>query len=128
MKRVPVALAAAACAAVTLAGCTDHSADEKTIRSVVDEFSADNGPRACDLLTHNAIRQVYGGTHPDRAHQQCVAASKRFTGAKIQITNLHWTNNTTVKVSAAAVPPTHHYTVTVVKFGRHWRIDGIVRQ
>jgi hypothetical protein len=113
---------------LALAGCTDHSADEKTIRSVVNGFANESGPRACDLLTHDALVQIYGGKHPEKAHEQCVTASKRFAGAQIDITNIHWTDKTTAKVSAAGVPPTHHYTVTVVKFGQRWRIDGIVRQ
>jgi hypothetical protein len=121
-------IAAAVCAAAMLAGCTDHGADEKQVKSVVNTFAGESGPRACDLMTRTALIQVYGGKHPDRAHEQCVAASTRFTGAKIDITNVHFSNDTTAKVSVAAVPPTHHYTVTVVKFGQHWRIDGIVRQ
>ena len=121
-------LAAAACAAVALAGCTDHSSDEKKVRAVVDQFAAEHGPRACDLLTHNALVQVYGGKHPEKAHEQCVAAATRFTGAKIDITNVHWTDNNTAKVSVGKQKAVHHYTVTVVKFGQRWRIDGIVRQ
>ena len=128
MSRLAPALAAAACAAAALSGCTDHSADEKTVKSVVNQFAAESGPRACDLLTHDALMQVYGGNHPERAPQQCADASKRFSAAKIDITNVHFSDSSTAKVSVAGVPPTHHYTVTVVKFGKRWRIDGIVRQ
>jgi len=128
VSRLSALVAAAACAAVALAGCTDHGADEKTVKSVVNQFAAASSPRACDLLTHNALVQVYGGEHPDKAHEQCAAASRRFAGAQIDITNVHFSDNSTAKVSVAGVPPTHHYTVTVVKFGKRWRIDGIVRQ
>ena len=65
VRRTSPIAAVLACAAVALAGCTDHSKDEKTIRSVVNEFAAEHGPRACDLLTHNALIQVYGGTQPE---------------------------------------------------------------
>ena len=128
MSRLPPLLAAAACAAVVLAGCTDHGADEKKVKTAVNEFAAASGPRACDLLTQNALVQVYGGRHPDKARGQCAAASARFAGAQIDITNVHFTDSSTAKVSVAGVPPTHHYTVTVVKFGKRWRIDGIARQ
>ena len=128
MSRLPPLLAAAACAAVALAGCTDHGADEKKVKTAVNEFAAASGPRACDLLTQNALVQVYGGEHPEKAHEQCVAAAKRFTGTKIDITNVHWTDNNTAKVSVGKPKAVHHYTVTVVKFGTRWRIDGIVRQ
>jgi hypothetical protein len=127
VKRL-VPLAAAACATLAISGCTDHSSDEKKVRAVVNQFAAEHGPRACDLLTHNALVQVYGGKQPEKAHQQCVAASKRFTGAPIDITNIHWTTATEAKVSVGKQKAIHHYTVTVVKFGQRWRIDGIVRQ
>src|SRR3954447_5396746 len=91
-------LLSAACLAIALAGCTDHSSDEKQVRAVVDQFAAEHGPRACDLLTHNALVQVYGGKHPERAHEQCVAVAKGFTGTTIDITNVHWTDNNTAKV------------------------------
>src|SRR3989440_3548510 len=91
-----------ACLSLALAGCTDHSTDEKNVRSVVNGFAAEHGPRACDLLTRTALIQIYGGKHPDKAHEQCIAASKRFRSAPIKITNIHWTNNTTAKVSATA--------------------------
>jgi hypothetical protein len=121
-------LAAAACVATMVAGCADHSSDEKQVRAVVNQFAVEHGPRACDLLTHNALVQVYGGEHPEKAHEQCVAASRRFTGAKIDITNIHFTDNNTAKASVGKEKAPHHYTVTVVKFGQRWRIDGIVRQ
>lgn len=125
MKRLALPIAAAALA---LAGCTDHSADEKNVRAVVNGFAAEHGPRACDLLTHDALVQIYGGEHPERAREQCVAASKRFRGAPIKITNVHWTDKTTAKVSATAPAGRPGYTVTVVKFGQRWRIDGIAKQ
>jgi hypothetical protein len=127
IRRTPL-IAVAACLALALAGCTDHSSDERTIRALVTDFAAEHGPRACDLLTHNALVQIYGGKHPDKAHEQCVAASTRFRSAPIKITNIHWTNNTTAKVSATAPSGRPGYTVTAVKFGKNWRIDGISKQ
>src|SRR5436190_1129438 len=64
MRRT-LALLAAACA-LALAGCTDHSKDEKQIRALVTQFAAESGPRACDLLTTVALGQVYGAAHPVR--------------------------------------------------------------
>lgn len=127
VKRL-VPLAAAACAAMVLAGCGDNSADDKKVRAVVNQFAAEHGPRACDLLTQDALVQIYGGEHPETAHEQCVAASKRFTGTTVDITNVHFTDSSTAKVSVGKEKAPHHYTVTVVKFGSRWRIDGIVRQ
>jgi hypothetical protein len=121
-------LLSAACLAIAVAGCTDHSADEKQVRAVVNQFAAEHGPRACDLLTHDALTQIYGGEHPEKAREQCIAASKRFSGAPIKITNVHWTDDTTAKVSATAPSGKPGYTVTVVKFGSRWRIDGIAKQ
>jgi hypothetical protein len=129
VKRLSSLIAAAACAALALAGCTDHSTDEKNVRAVVNGFAAaEQGPRACDLLTHDALVQIYGGEHPEKAREQCVTASKRFRSAPIKITNVHWTDNTTAKVSATAPSGKPGYTVTVVKFGKRWRIDGIAKQ
>jgi hypothetical protein len=128
MRPAAPLIATSACAAALLAGCAEHGGDEKQVRSTVNEFAAEHGPRACDLFTHNALVQVYGGAHPENAHAQCVAASKRFRGAPIKITNVHWTDNTTAKVSATAPSGKPGYTVTVVKFGKRWRIDGIAKQ
>jgi hypothetical protein len=125
VKRLAPLIAAAT---LVLAGCTDHSSDEKTIRSLVNGFAAEQGPRACDLLTRTALVQIYGRKHPEKAHEQCIAASKRFRAAPIKITNIHWTDDTNAKVSATAPSGKPGYTVTVVRFGKHWRINGITKQ
>jgi hypothetical protein len=126
MKRLclPVLLAAIP---VALAGCTDHSQDEKTIRALVTQFATEQGPRACDMFTHDALARIYGGAHPERGRQNCLAASKRFRGATIKITNVHFKDNTTAKVYATDASGKTNYTVTAVKFGKRWRIDGISR-
>ena len=113
--------------AVGLAGCTDHSKDEKTIRALVNRFAAESGPPACDVFTRDALARIYGGTHPERAKANCLAASKKFRGATIKITNIHWTDNHDAKVSATDPTGKVGYTVTVVKFGRRWRIADITR-
>jgi hypothetical protein len=121
---LPVLLAAFA---LGLAGCTDHGKDEKTIRTLVNRFASQSGPAACDLLTRIALARVYGGAHPERAKANCLAASAKFRGAPIKITNIHWTDNTVAKVSATDPTGKVGYTVTVAKFGRRWRIDDITR-
>jgi hypothetical protein len=113
--------------AVGLAGCTDHSKDEMTIRALVNQFASTSGPRACSMLTRVALARVYGGTHPERGRANCLVASKSFRGAPIKITNIHWTDNTVAKVSATDAAGKTGYTVTVAKFGRRWRIDDITR-
>jgi len=93
----------------------------------VTQFASEQGPRACDLFTQAALARIYGGAHPERARQNCLAASRRFRGATIKITNIHFKDNTTAKVNATNPTGQTNYTVTAVKFGKRWRIDGISR-
>jgi hypothetical protein len=126
MKRsfLPVLLASSALA---LAGCTDHSQDEKTVRALVTQFASAQGPHACDLLTADAVARIYGNGTPARGRPNCLAASKHFHSATIKITNVHFKDNTTAKVNATDTTGKTNYTVTAVKFGKRWRIDGITR-
>src|SRR5437764_15103900 len=121
-----LALIAGACA-LALAGCTDHSKDEKQIRALVTQFAGASGPRACDLMTTVALGQVYGNGHPENGRKNCLAQSKRFRGAAVHITNIHFSDNDTAKAFTMDATGRINYTVTAVRFGKRWKIDGITR-
>jgi hypothetical protein len=120
----------AACLALLLPGC---GSDEKTgvdlaqVRSVVTQFAESSDAHACDLLSPNALVNVYGGFSkpPDQAKAACVAKSKDFKGQKVRITNLNVIDPNTVRVSALSPKGDVVYNVAVRRFGPAWRIDEI---
>ena len=77
------ALIAAVASTTALAGCGDDPEkriDSDQIRQVVTEFAAADGPEACDMLSPDAVVNVYGGfTKPLRvSHAECVRRAEKF--------------------------------------------------
>ena len=120
----------AACAALALAGCgsdKQKGVDTAQIRSVVSQFAISAGPKACRLLSPDALVNIYGGyTKPtDEARAACIQRSGSFKGQKIKITQLRVISDSTAKVTALNRKGDVTYTVTVRRFGPSWRIDEI---
>jgi hypothetical protein len=117
-------------AATLLAGCGDDAekrVDTAQIRSVVSQFAMSSDAHACDLLSPDALVNVYGGfsKSPEQSHAECVRRSVKFTGQPVRITVLKVLDSETARVSALSPSGRVTYTLTLRKFGPSWRIDEI---
>jgi hypothetical protein len=116
--------AAAVCAAagVGFAGCSvnvakigDQSGTPKgkAAIAVVEKFAQSDGPEACNLLTPNALRDVYGGPEasgtppapiegppPAYALKHCQEAAPNFEGQKVGIDKVTLIGDRAIKVQA----------------------------
>jgi hypothetical protein len=127
-KRVLPLLAAGA---IALAGCgSDAKVDTGQVRSVVTQFAEADGPKACDLLSPDAVVNLYGGfTQPvAQARANCLARSSSFKGRPVRITVVNVIDPDTVKVGATNNKGDVTYSVTLRKFGPSWRIDEVRQQ
>ena len=125
-RLVPIVL----CAAAALAGCGQDKqqlANVNQIRSVVTQFSESHNARACDLLSIDAMTNVYGGYAKPYAASKaiCVKKSAQFKGEPVKITRVQVISDATAKVTALGPKGDVTYTVTVRKFGVNWKIDEI---
>ena len=124
------ALIAALAATTALAGCGDDPEkriDTDQIRNVVTEFAAADGPEACDMLSPDAVVNVYGGfTKPLRvSHAECVRRSKKFKGERLHLGKIEVVDDASVRIGAENSDRTVSYNVKVVRFGDEWLIDKI---
>ena len=123
------ALPLIAAAALVLAGCGDSTpkVDTQQIQSVVRQFAAADGPKACALLSPDGLVNVYGGfTQPvAQARANCLAKSSQFKGEPVKLTVLRVIDQDTAKQGALSKDGKITYNVTLRKFGPSWRIDEI---
>jgi hypothetical protein len=120
-----------AAAALAVSGCGgSKSVDSKQIRSVVTQFAAADGPKACSLLSPDGLVNVYGGfTKPLAvARANCLAKSSSFKGQPVRLTVLRVIDAVTVKQGALSQDGKITYNVTLRKFGPSWRIDEITQR
>jgi hypothetical protein len=129
---LPRTLAALALAAVALAasGCGDDpvtKANIAKVRGVVTRFAEAGDASACNLLTGNALTNVYGAFNPDvaQAKANCVKNSASFKGEPITIVKASVIDNQTAKVNALSKDGKYTYSITVRKPGKTWLIDQI---
>ena len=116
-----------------VAGCGSQSPKEKAdlgqARSVVQRFAAASDASACDLLTTNALRAVYGDFKGPRqtAHANCVKKAAGFKGDQITIIKSSLIDNLTAKVVAHSSDQKVSYSVNLRRpaAGKPWRIDSI---
>jgi hypothetical protein len=121
-----------ALAVLCLAGC-GQSAKEKAdlgqARSVVTRFAAAQDPSACDLMTTNALRSVYGDFKGPRktAHANCVKKASGFKGDRVTIIKSSLIDDLTAKVVAHSSDEKFSFSVNLrrVAAGKPWRIDSI---
>lgn len=121
---------AAATAALAVAGCGDdpeRRVDTDQIRQVVRDFAAADGPEACDMLSPDAVVNVYGGfTKPLRvSRQECERRAKNFEGERLHLGEIEIVDDASVRISAENSDRTFSYNVKVVRFGDDWLIDKI---
>ena len=126
------ALPLLAAAALALPGCGDDPAkkvDVKQIRSVVTQFAAADGPKACNLMSPDGLVNVYGGfTKPVAvARANCLRASAKFKARPVMLTVTHVIDADTVRQGALSPDGKVTYNVTLRKFGPSWRIDEITQ-
>jgi hypothetical protein len=115
-----------------VAGCgTDpkQNADLGQARSVVERFAAAGDASACDLLTADALRNVYGDFKgaKAKAKAKCVAQSTKFKGEQITIIRSELLDDLTAKVVAHNAANTFSYSVNLRRLSgrKPWRIDSI---
>jgi hypothetical protein len=121
-----------AAAALAVSGCGDDASkkvDAKQIQSVVRQFAAADGPKACSLMSPDGLVNVYGGfTQPvAQARANCLSASARFKGRPVKLTVLKVIDADTVRQGALSPNGKITYNVTLRKFGPSWRIDEITQ-
>jgi hypothetical protein len=116
-------------ALAALAGCGDETKgiDLAQVRSVVTQFAEADDAHACELLSPNALVNVYGGFKKpvEEAHAICVRRSSKFKGEPVTITNVNPIDPDTVRVTALNPKGDVTYNVAVRRFGPAWRIDEI---
>ena len=121
---------AAATAALAVAGCGDdpeRRVDTDQIRQVVTDFAAADGPEACDMLSPDAVVNVYGGfTEPLRvSRKECERRAKDFKGERLHLGEIEVVDDASVRIGAHNSDRTVSYTVKVLRFGDEWLIDKI---
>jgi hypothetical protein len=126
------ALPLLAAAAIAVSGCGDTGSgnvDTKQVQSVVKQFAAADGPKACALMSPDGLVNVYGGfTKPvAQARANCIAKSTKFKGAPVKLTVTKVIDGDTVKQGALSADGKTTYSVTLRKFGPSWRIDAITQ-
>ena len=121
---------ALACAALAAAGCgddTDTSQGQEVSR-VVREFAEADGPEACDLLATQALEDNYGGQGYNDAKDRCEKRAHTFRGARVKITLVKLTSDTTARVNAETLDGKRLYVVTLSKPEEDWVIERIIQQ
>jgi hypothetical protein len=119
--------------AVSLAGCgqdAKEKADLGQARSVVQRFAAATDASACDLLTDNALVNVYGNFRSAAAGKaSCVKKSARFKGDQVTIIRSQLLDSLTAKVVAHSSDEKFSYSVNLRRLSgsKPWRIDSIAQ-
>jgi hypothetical protein len=127
-KRLPALLACAI--ATTASACGDgggSNPDYAQVRSVVTQFAEASDARACDLLSPDALVELYGGFRKPVAvaRAACVRRSRAFRGEPVTITQVFVHADGTADVTALDPARDVTYNVDVRKLGPAWRIDGV---
>jgi hypothetical protein len=119
--------------AFSAAGCGQDAktkADLGQARSVVERFAAAQDASACDLLTDNALVNVYGNFQsPAAGKASCVKKSAKFKGDQIKIIRSQLLDSLTAKVVAHSSDEKFSYSVNLRRLsgGKPWRIDSIAQ-
>ena len=139
-RRLAAALSLAALLA--LPGCGDddpqREVNEKRVREVVIEFAEASGPEACDLLTGEAVVELYGGTgesadnvsnkEVDGADGKGRQAASRFEGQDVRVETVEVIGDRAAKVKALNPRGDREYNVLVRKPEDDWLIDQITQK
>ncbi len=131
LPRTTAALALAV-VAIGAAGCGDDPVEKANIgkvRAVVTQFAQAGDASACNLLTGDALSNVYGGfgNDPKKSKAACVKRAATFKGEPITITKASVIDNQTAKVNALSKDGKFTYSITVRRPGKTWLIDQITQ-
>jgi hypothetical protein len=116
-----------------VAGCgtsAKEKADLGQARSVVEQFAAATDASACNLLTDNALVNVYGNfKSPAAGKANCVKKSAKFKGDQVTIFRSELLDPLTAKVIAHSSDKKFSYSVNLrrVTGTKPWRIDSIAQ-
>lgn len=114
-----------------LSGCGENAkekADLGQARSVVQRFSAAQDASACDLLTDDALVNVYGNFRDAaKGKANCVKKSAKFKGDQVKIIRSSLLDSLTAKVIAHSSDEKFSYSVNLRRLSgdKPWRIDSI---
>jgi hypothetical protein len=129
MGRVILLCAAVVSIGLVLGGCGYSASQRRELKradAVTVQYSEAHGPRACRLLTNNAVQALYGKfTAPAPiARTICLRASSQFRGEPVKITRSELLDPNTIKVNALDQDGKFSYQVNLRKGARgRWRID-----
>ena len=126
-KRLPALLACAIATAVAGCGGGKTEVDVAQIRSVVTQFAEAGVARACDLLSPDALVELYGAFRKPVpvAKAACVKRSASFRGEPVTITDLSVIDSASAHVTAVSAAGDVTFSVDVRRFGPAWRIDDV---
>ncbi|MEA2479320.1 MAG: hypothetical protein QOJ07_1242 [Thermoleophilaceae bacterium] len=132
------AAALPACNVSKIGGDDSGTASGKAAKAAVIKFAEATGPSACDLLTPNALRNVYGGPQangkpaaplagppPQYALDNCRKAAPKFQGDTVTIDKVNNIAQRAVKVQASVDNGQRMFDVTVRRKNNTWLIDEI---
>jgi hypothetical protein len=127
---IRVAIPAAALALV-LAGCGGDSGtpeQRKRVERVVLDFAAAEDRRACDLMTVEGLERVYGLDDAQPAYWNCVEASDKFQGQRIEIDETEFGEGIGATVKASTVDDDRLYRVKLKRISGDWLIHDIAEE
>ena len=118
-----------AAAALALAGCSGErdTSEGRKVEAAVKQFAAARGPEACSMLTHHALRHVYGGLSgdPRAGLRRCLALSSRFSAEPIEVTFVQFSGSREAHASAHALDRRRYYAVGLIKPHGRWLIQSV---
>ena len=118
-----------AAAAVSLAGCSGErdTTEGRKVEAVVEQFAAAHGPEACSMLSHHALRHVYGRLtgDPRVGLRRCLSLSAHFTGEPIKVTFVQFSGSREAHASARALDRRRYYAVGLIKPRGRWLIQSV---
>jgi hypothetical protein len=119
----------ALCAALAISGCSGQrdTSEGRKVEAAVKRFALGQGPEACTMLTHHALRHVYGGLHDDFAlgRSRCLAASKRFTREQVLVTFVQFSTGRSAHATARSLDGRRYYLVGLIKPRGRWEIQSV---
>lgn len=117
------------CAAVALAGCSGErdTSEGRKVEAVVKRFALAHGPEACGMMSHHALRHVYGGLSGDPrvGRSRCLKLSRQFSSEPIEVTFVQFSGAREAHASARALDRRRYYAVGLIKPRGRWLIQSV---
>lgn len=132
MRRTPL-ITVLLTLSLAVAGCGESDPKEKAdlgqARSVVERFAGASDASACDLLTDDALQNLYGNFKASRAKSRanCAKTASGFKGGQIKIIKSELLDDLLAKVVAHSADEKFSYSVNLRRLSgdKPWRIDSI---